>query len=102
MPTVEHIIVKHGAGGTPEIDHVTVASSPAVVVEPRGTALSAPAGELVRLVQASTKRALDIAVSATILLLTLPLILLVALLVRIDSPGPVFYRAQRVGRRGRS
>src|SRR4051812_48016929 len=101
MPTAEPIIIEHGAGGTPEIDHVVVASVPAAVVEPREAALSAPAAELARLLQAGAKRAFDIAVSAAILLVTLPLVLLVGLLVRLDSPGPVFYRAQRVGRGGR-
>jgi lipopolysaccharide/colanic/teichoic acid biosynthesis glycosyltransferase len=31
----------------------------------------------------------------------LPLILIVALLVRIDSPGPAFFRVRRIGRNGR-
>jgi lipopolysaccharide/colanic/teichoic acid biosynthesis glycosyltransferase len=95
------MIVKHVAGATPEIDPIVVVTAPAVVAEPRETSLSAPAAELGRLLQAGGKRALDIAVSAVILLVTLPLILLVALAVRLDSPGPIFYRAQRVGRNGR-
>lgn len=43
------------------------------------------------------KRSLDVIMSLLILLLTAPLFLLVALAVRIFSPGPVFYRAIRVG-----
>ena len=35
------------------------------------------------------------------LLLTLPALLVVGLLVRLDSPGPAIYRQQRVGRDGR-
>jgi lipopolysaccharide/colanic/teichoic acid biosynthesis glycosyltransferase len=46
------------------------------------------------------KRTLDIVVSAALLLIALPLILLVALLVRIDSRGPVLFRCDRVGHRG--
>src|SRR3954471_22469678 len=39
---------------------------------------------------------------ATLLcVLLLPLLVAIALLVVLDSPGPVFYRAQRVGYRGR-
>jgi lipopolysaccharide/colanic/teichoic acid biosynthesis glycosyltransferase len=53
------------------------------------------------LLNAAGKRALDIAVAATVLLLTLPVIALVSLLVVLDSRGPVFYRAWRVGRHGR-
>ena len=48
------------------------------------------------------KRALDIAVSATCLLLLAPLGALVALAIRLDSPGPIFFRQPRVGRDGRS
>ena len=46
------------------------------------------------------KRLLDVVMSATVLLLLSPLMLLVALAVRIDSPGPILYRARRVGRGG--
>ena len=31
-----------------------------------------------------------------------PLMLVIALLIRMDSPGPVFYRAARIGRKGRT
>ncbi len=40
--------------------------------------------------------------SAALLLLALPLFALVALAIKLDSPGPVFYRARRVGYRGRA
>ncbi len=47
------------------------------------------------------KRAFDI-VGATVGLAVLaPLLLIVALLIKIDSPGPVFFRQVRVGRHGR-
>ncbi len=45
-------------------------------------------------------RALDVALSALALIVLSPLLLLVALAVRIDSPGPALYRQVRVGRRG--
>lgn len=47
------------------------------------------------------KRFLDILFSLTGLFLALPLFPLVALLVRIDSPGPVLFRQIRVGEKGR-
>jgi exopolysaccharide biosynthesis polyprenyl glycosylphosphotransferase len=47
------------------------------------------------------KRALDIVLSATALVVTAPLMLLVAIAVKLDSPGPVLYRSERVGRKGR-
>jgi lipopolysaccharide/colanic/teichoic acid biosynthesis glycosyltransferase len=46
---------------------------------------------------AALKRVLDIAVSALLLLLLLVPFALVALLILWDSPGPIFYRAERVG-----
>ncbi|WP_242124538.1 TIGR03013 family XrtA/PEP-CTERM system glycosyltransferase [Sphingobium sp. Sx8-8] len=43
------------------------------------------------------KRLFDIIASSILLLLTGPVILLAALLVKLDSKGPAFYRQQRVG-----
>ncbi len=47
------------------------------------------------------KRIVDVLLSATLLLLLLPVSLLVALLIRLDSRGPVLVRMHRVGRHGR-
>ncbi len=47
------------------------------------------------------KRALDVAASSVGLLLLSPLLLLAALLVKLTSQGPVFFRQERVGRRFR-
>ena len=46
------------------------------------------------------KRCFDIAASFIILLLLSPFLLLLALAVKVDSKGPVFYRQFRVGRYG--
>jgi len=46
-------------------------------------------------------RATSLAVSASGLALTAPLFSLIALAIRLDSPGPIFYVQDRVGRRGR-
>ena len=47
------------------------------------------------------KRALDVLVSTTLLLLLLPVILIIAWVVKIDSPGPVFYKQERIGKNRR-
>jgi len=46
------------------------------------------------------KRAFDIATSAILLLLLSPLFAAMALLIRLDSPGPIFFGQTRVGRWG--
>lgn len=46
------------------------------------------------------KRALDIVVAATGLVVLAPLFVLIAVAIKIDTPGPVFFRQVRVGRRG--
>jgi lipopolysaccharide/colanic/teichoic acid biosynthesis glycosyltransferase len=46
------------------------------------------------------KRGFDLVVSTVGLILCLPLLALVALLVRLDSPGPVIFRQKRIGRHG--
>lgn len=46
------------------------------------------------------KRLFDLLAAAAGLIVLAPVLGLVALLVRLDTPGPVFYRAERVGRGG--
>jgi lipopolysaccharide/colanic/teichoic acid biosynthesis glycosyltransferase len=48
-----------------------------------------------------TKRGLDIALSATALLFLTPLFMLIALLIKIEDRGPVFFIQTRVGQFGR-
>ncbi len=48
------------------------------------------------------KRVFDVLVAGFGLLLLAPLLLLIALVVKLDSPGPVFFRQERVGRAGRT
>jgi Undecaprenyl-phosphate glucose phosphotransferase len=47
------------------------------------------------------KKIFDIAFSVLVLLLTLPLTLLIALMIKLSSPGPVFFAQERVGLNGR-
>lgn len=49
----------------------------------------------------AVKRGLDVAVSLALLLLVLPTLLVVAIAVRLDSPGPALFRQRRTGRDGR-
>jgi exopolysaccharide biosynthesis polyprenyl glycosylphosphotransferase len=47
------------------------------------------------------KRIWDFGVSATLLILLLPILSVIALLIKLSSPGPVLYRAHRIGKKGR-
>jgi exopolysaccharide biosynthesis polyprenyl glycosylphosphotransferase len=47
------------------------------------------------------KRALDLVVSTLVLVLTAPLMALIAVLIRLTSPGPVLFAQERVGLNGR-
>jgi exopolysaccharide biosynthesis polyprenyl glycosylphosphotransferase len=48
------------------------------------------------------KRLVDVVISTVLLVLFSPLMLLLALLVKLTSPGPVFYVQERVGQDGRA
>src|SRR5215813_12215929 len=48
------------------------------------------------------KRAMDIFGSSLGLVLLLPVFVIVAIAIKLDSPGPMFFRQERVGRAGRS
>ena len=47
------------------------------------------------------KRILDNIVAVSLVLFTLPLMVMIALAIKCDSPGPIFYRQTRVGLNGR-
>lgn len=52
--------------------------------------------------QMAVKRVLDILVSSCVLVLLSPLLLVVAALIALTSPGPILFRQERVGRYGRT
>jgi exopolysaccharide biosynthesis polyprenyl glycosylphosphotransferase len=65
---------------------------PIVVLHPPG----------VRLPQLALKRALDLVLSLIMLLLAIPVWVLIALAIKLDSEGPVLFRQTRVGLGGRT
>ena len=48
------------------------------------------------------KRVLDVILSFLVLAVASPVMIVIAILVRCSSRGPIFYRAQRIGRKGRT
>jgi len=67
-----------------------IAGIPLVTIQP----VSLSRGNLL------TKRIFDVVVASAIVLVGLPIWLLLALLIRMDSCGPIFYRQKRVGEHG--
>jgi exopolysaccharide production protein ExoY len=62
--------------------------------------LSVSKGELTP-VQAAVKRAADFAVSALLMIVLSPVIAIVAIIVKLTSPGPVLFRQKRLGLNGK-
>jgi exopolysaccharide biosynthesis polyprenyl glycosylphosphotransferase len=61
------------------------------------TSRSLAAGARDDLISGMTKRALDCLLSATLLVILAPLLLVISVLVKLTSPGPIFFRQLRVG-----
>lgn len=78
-------------GGDPDENSRRTAARPFDAIEPAGTP-GIPAW----------KRTMDIAGSAAGLVLLSPLMLLIALFIKAVSPGPVLFRQERMGRRGKT
>ena len=103
LPLLEHLL---GVGDrTPavlELSDLYERAFGCVPVEEINAAWFIEALTLHRRLQASVaRRIVDIAVATVAAVVTAPLMLLVALAVKLDSPGPVFYRQVRVGEGGR-
>jgi len=81
------------------IGTATDMGAPAGAVTPLSHAL----GEARRrdLGYALAKRSIDVVAAATLLLILLPVFIAVAIAIRLESDGPVFYRAERIGRFGK-
>src|SRR4051794_22194916 len=83
--------------------HLDGVQSPTIALEPwPPTVRARPETDFALVVQAALKRALDMTVAGLVLLLSLPLVAVVSLAIVIESRGPVFYRAERVGLGGRT
>jgi lipopolysaccharide/colanic/teichoic acid biosynthesis glycosyltransferase len=77
-----------------------VRAPPIEAASPRPVPTSAPSGSR-RLAYLGAKRALDVVLAGAGLLLLSPLLAGAALAVKLSSPGPVFFRQERLGRGAR-
>jgi exopolysaccharide biosynthesis polyprenyl glycosylphosphotransferase len=103
LPLLEHLL---GVGDrTPallELSDLYERAFGCVPVEEINAAWFVEALTLHRRLQASTaRRSVDVAVATVAALALAPIMAIVALAIKLDSPGPVFYRQVRVGEGGR-
>jgi lipopolysaccharide/colanic/teichoic acid biosynthesis glycosyltransferase len=54
------------------------------------------------MIQSEIKRCLDVALSIVLLIVTAPLLLLIAIIVKATSKGPIIFRQMRVGKDGKN
>ena len=66
-----------------------------------GTPLIEISHELIPAWQEAVKQSMDIVISLIALILTLPLNLILALAIKIGTPGPIFYTQERIGKYGK-
>ena len=75
-------------------------SEPVTFTELDGEFLYGPTALGPTMFDARFSRLLDLTVSITLLGITLPLVVLIGLLIRLESDGPILFRQQRVGKDG--
>ena len=87
-----HVHVSSGLRGIAHqrVRSTSLAYEPVLYVEPAALAAW----------QVGVKRAIDLVVAGTVVALSLPVLVLLALMVKLEDGGPVLFRQQRVGRNG--
>jgi lipopolysaccharide/colanic/teichoic acid biosynthesis glycosyltransferase/ADP-glucose pyrophosphorylase len=106
LARLDHCLVGEGAvigeGATLRDQSVTAPSNPSGGRKSRGVAFGQADWQVhVSRFYLAAKRAIDVVASAIILVLLSPVLLAVALAVKLDSPGPIFFRQIRCGLRGK-
>ena len=81
----------------PELDSM----APLAVQNHRGVSTLVVARGPLNLANRAQKRLLDIAVTVPLLIALAPVMVAVAIAIRLDSPGPVFFKQERIGRGNR-
>lgn len=81
----------------PELDPM----APLAVENCRGVPTLVVARGPLNLANRAKKRLLDIAITVPLLIALSPLMIVIAIAIRLDSPGPVFFKQERIGRGNR-
>jgi lipopolysaccharide/colanic/teichoic acid biosynthesis glycosyltransferase len=86
----------------PSADGVAVVVAPEAHTNGNGVAVSTGVPEVPysRRVAAATKRTFDFIVAAVLLTISIPVLVAIALAIKLDTPGPILFRQARVGRGG--
>lgn len=94
--SIEHSITRTTGG--PSLSHP--ARLPATAEHRGSWSASARPGSIGARLNDAAIRLLDVTVSTALLVLLSPVILIAAIVIRLDSPGPAFFRVNRIGFRG--
>ena len=81
----------------PELDSM----APLAVQTYRGVSTLVVARGPLNLANRAQKRLLDIAITVPLLIALTPLLVAIAIAIRLDSPGPIFFKQERIGRGNR-
>lgn len=108
LESVEHVklkkIISRLEGGDVRIkilpDMYDILSGTVEMSNIFGALLISVNSEVMPVWQRTFKRLLDIVASAIALILLMPLFIVLASLVKLSSPGPIFFRQQRIGKNG--
>ncbi|MCH7535309.1 MAG: exopolysaccharide biosynthesis polyprenyl glycosylphosphotransferase, partial [Bacteroidetes bacterium] len=66
-----------------------------------GTPLIEISSTIMPVWQRNVKRIIDLVVSMFVLIFCIPIFIIIAIIIKIDSTGPVFYSHERIGKNGR-
>lgn len=89
-----HVIVAESTGGIPNLGLRTRNLGDAVGLEVRF--------DLFRPGNLAIKRMIDLAIAIPVMIAVAPVIVLLAMAIKIADPGPAFYRQRRIGRNGQA
>jgi lipopolysaccharide/colanic/teichoic acid biosynthesis glycosyltransferase len=81
-----------------EVRRVPALASPQAIALPSPDDASPVRGLRESLAWSNSRRVIDVLIAAVVLLVLAPVVLAVALAIRLDSPGPLLFRQERIGR----
>lgn len=99
MTAIERIVGDHAMSSSTPMPRLAAGADN--LRETRSARLTIVVGAPRSVFYETTKRILDLVVGSVLLLVALPIMLVTGILIRIDSPGPIVFRQERIGRGGK-